>query len=59
LANGVAVAVEFVGKGLVGRPIGGRGAQDEATAPGQGLGGRAGADEGLKLLAGVRAEDDG
>ena len=58
LADGVAVAGEFVGDGLVGRLLGGTGAEDEAAAEGEGLGRSAGADEGLQALACLRGEDD-
>ena len=59
LADGVAVAVEFGGDGLVGGPVRGRGPEDEAAAQGQGLGGGAGPDQGFELLAGLRGEHEG
>jgi hypothetical protein len=60
LADGVAVAVQVVGNGLVGRGVLSGSPQDDATAEDQGLGGRAGADEGFQVRANVGGQfDDG
>jgi hypothetical protein len=58
LADGVSVAVQLLGDPLVGGVRVGRGEENEATAKGQGLGRGASADEGLKLIAQVRGQDD-
>jgi hypothetical protein len=56
LADGMAVAVQFVGDLLVGRSVVAGGVEDEAAAKGQGLRRGAGGDEGLELLALGRGE---
>jgi hypothetical protein len=58
LADGMAVAVQFVGDLLVGWPILVGGVEDKAAAKGQGLGRGPGPDEGLELLALLRREND-
>lgn len=50
LADGVSVAVEFLGKLLVGRVVVVGGVEDEAAAEGQGLRGGSGLDERVDLL---------
>lgn len=50
LADGVAVAVESLGKLLVGRVVVVGGVEDEAAAEGQGLRGGSGLDERVDLL---------
>ena len=52
LADGVAVAVERGGDGLVGGPVIVGRPQDQATAEGQRLGGGGGAGQGGQLLPG-------
>jgi hypothetical protein len=58
LADGMAVAAQFVGDLLIGRPVVAGGVEDEAAAKGHGLGRGPGADEGSELLALVRGEND-
>jgi len=57
LADGVAVAAQFVGDLLVGRPVVLGSAEDEAAAKGQGLRGGPGAEEGLESVARLRGKD--
>jgi hypothetical protein len=58
VADGMAVAVQFVGDLLIGRPVVAGGVEDQAAAKGQGLGRGPGGDEGLELLARLRGEND-
>jgi len=54
----MAVAAQFVGDLLVGRPIRAGRVEDEATTKGQGLGRGPGGNESLELLAFVRGKHD-
>jgi hypothetical protein len=58
LADGMAVAAQFVGDLLVGRPILAGRVENKAAAKGQGLGRGPGGAEGLELLALVGGEYD-
>jgi hypothetical protein len=57
LADGVSVAVEFGGDGLVGGSVLRGGAEDDAAAEDQGLGRGAGAEKGFELVVRVRGEE--
>src|SRR5689334_11653424 len=52
-ADGVAVAVEFLGDGLVGGAVGVGGPQDQTAAESECLGGGSGAGQGSQLRAGL------
>ena len=58
LADGVAIAVEFVGDLLVGGAVVGGGAEDEAAAKDERLRGRVGADQGVESFAEFRGKGD-